>query len=487
MSESKRYNVIFAGAGPGAADLITVRCQNTLKQADLVIYAGSLVNPDILADVSKNCRCLSSADLDLNGTSRLIQEYYELGKRVVRLHTGEPAIYGAIAEQMNELDKLNIPYEIIPGISSAFASAAALKSELTMAGVSQTVILTRRAGRTPVPDGESIPELAAHQATMCIYLTINKISELVNELLEGGYSKTTAIGVVYRASWGNEKIIRGTLADIAGKVTAAGVTRQAMIIVGDVLKRGGEKSKLYSSTFSHEFRDKKDNAGIVFRGDIAIYAITNGGCQVARNIQRALPNTTLFVPTRFSVNGEETFDKGEFTSRLTENWQRYAGHIFVMSTGIVVRKLMPLIESKTKDPAVVVCDEQAQHAISLLSGHIGGANRLAKRVAGIIGAAPVITTATDVQGVVAFDEMAAIQGWRVENPELIKVLNSMLLEKKKIGVVIPEHILKEYYGNNDAVIYGNSVSELLNKSVDGVVILDNEVDSTLPVLKLRST
>ena len=173
MSEKKVGKVVFAGAGPGAADLITVRCQNELKVADLVIYAGSLVNPDILACVKESCRCVSSADLDLNGTSRLIQEFYEQGKNVVRLHTGEPAIYGAIAEQMNELDKLNISYDIIPGISSAFASAAALKSELTMAGVSQTVILTRRAGRTPVPEGESIPELASHQATMCIYLTIN--------------------------------------------------------------------------------------------------------------------------------------------------------------------------------------------------------------------------------------------------------------------------------------------------------------------------
>jgi len=246
--------VIFAGAGPGAPDLITLRCCEALKNADTVLYAGSLVNPEILKHTSNNCELIDSAHLNLEEIIKVLKSAIESGKNIVRLHTGDPSIYGAITEQMNELDALGIEYEVIPGISSLFASAAALKTELTLPGVSQSIIITRRAGRTPVPDGQNIADFAKHNTTMGIFLSISDIEGLVSELISGGYPRETAVAVVYRVSWSDEKIIRGTLKSIAEKVKTAEITRQAMIIVGNAISKQGDKSLLYDATFAHGYR-----------------------------------------------------------------------------------------------------------------------------------------------------------------------------------------------------------------------------------------
>lgn len=249
-----KKKVIFAGAGPGATDLITMRCCDALKNADIILYAGSLVNPEILSYAQNECELIDSAKLNLEEITSILKRGIEEGKNVVRLHTGDPTIYGAITEQMNELDKYNIEYEVIPGVSSLAASAATLKTELTLPGISQSIIITRRAGRTPVPDGQNIADFAKHKTTMGIFLSISDIEGLVEELITGGYESDTAVAVVYRASWNNEKIVRGTLEDIAEKVRDAQITRQAMIVVGNAISKRGENSLLYDANFAHGYR-----------------------------------------------------------------------------------------------------------------------------------------------------------------------------------------------------------------------------------------
>lgn len=251
--EAGRFPVVFLGAGPGDPELITLKGRRLLDAADVVVYAGSLVNAALLDGIK--ARCHDSASLDLEAIMDLLARGYENGQRVVRLHTGDPAIYGAIREQMQWLDARQIPYEVVPGVSSAFASAAALKVELTVPEVTQTVIFTRQAGRTPVPERESLRNLARAQASMCIFLSVSMIGTVVADLLEGGYPAETAIAVVEKASWPDQQIVRGTLADIAEQIKNSQIKKTAMIVVGPALsQKSTVVSKLYDAAFSHEYR-----------------------------------------------------------------------------------------------------------------------------------------------------------------------------------------------------------------------------------------
>ena len=251
--------VLFVGAGPGDPELITVKGLKALQQADVVVYAGSLVNPALLSELKPGAVAHDSAPLTLEQVLTILAEAVAAGQQVVRLHTGDPSIYGAIQEQMEALDALGIGYDVIPGVTAAFAAAAGLKQELTLPGVSQTVVLTRIEGRTPVPEKEKLARIAALGATVCLYLSVSMMEEVVAELLAGGvYTPQTPVAVVSRASWPDERIVEGTLADIAGKVREAGIGRQALILVGEVLsaRTAGvpEKSLLYDKDFSHGFR-----------------------------------------------------------------------------------------------------------------------------------------------------------------------------------------------------------------------------------------
>ena len=251
--------VSFVGAGPGAPDLITIRGARLLRHADVVIFAGSLVDRKLVQLYATTADIHDSAGMTLTDVLTVMTDTIAAGKNVVRVHTGDPSIYGAIQEQMEALDRLGINYEVVPGVTSAFAAAAALKQELTLPEVSQTVIITRMEGRTPVPERERLGKIAAIGATMVIYLSVGMIEKVVEQLLEGAYLPETAAAIVCRASWEDEQIIECTLADIAAKVREAGIDRQAMIIVGDVLaaRREGLKAKslLYDGGFAHGFRD----------------------------------------------------------------------------------------------------------------------------------------------------------------------------------------------------------------------------------------
>ena len=246
---------VFIGAGPGDIELLTLKGYKVIQKAEVIIYAGSLVNPKILEYNENNAEIYNSASMDLNETTESIRKGVSEGKLVARVHTGDPSIYGAIAEQIRELKKLDIEYEIIPGVSSVFATAAALESELTLPEISQTVIITRPEGRTPKPKGESISSLSKHHGTMCIFLGVGMIEEVVEELLVG-YEKTTPVAVVKKASWPYEEIVRGTLEDIADKVKQAGFKKTSMIIVGDAIGTTDfNPSKLYDKDFKHEYRN----------------------------------------------------------------------------------------------------------------------------------------------------------------------------------------------------------------------------------------
>lgn len=245
--------VYFMGAGPGSPELLTVKAANMLKNCQVCIYAGSLVSPDIISLINKKAQTHDSSKISLDETIGIIQQANNEEKDVIRLHTGDPSIYGAVGEQMNRLDKLSIAYEVIPGVSSFQAAAAALNIELTCPEVSQTVILTRTSGRTPMPPNQDIDTLAQSQSTLCLFLSIHKIGEVTKQL-DKYYGRNCPVAVVYHASWHDQIIIRGTISDIKDKTRKYGITKTAMVIIGHALAKPETESKLYDSHFTHGFR-----------------------------------------------------------------------------------------------------------------------------------------------------------------------------------------------------------------------------------------
>lgn len=248
--------VHFVGSGPGDPDLLTLKGDRLLREADLIIYAGSLVNIQILYRVREDCVLLDSATMNLQEICDKMIEYARAGKKVVRLHSGDPSIYGALREQMNLLKAAEVPYKMVPGVSSLAAAAAAVGREYTLPEISQTVILTRLAGRTPVPESQALSKLAVHEASMAIFLSVEKIDEVVAEL-RTGYSTDTPVAVVYKASWPQELVIEGTLDDISEKVKAAGIKLSALVLVGRFLGEPVAESKLYDAGFTHGCREAK--------------------------------------------------------------------------------------------------------------------------------------------------------------------------------------------------------------------------------------
>ena len=247
--------VHFVGAGSGAVDLITVRGAKLLGEADVVIYAGSLVNPELLNYCKEDCEIHNSAKMTLEQVIDVIKNAENAGKTTVRLHTGDSSIYGAVREQMDELDRLGIPYDSTPGVSSFLAAASSMNLEYTLPGVSQSLIITRMAGRTPVPPKESIESFAAHQATMAIFLSTGLLTELQQRLVAGGYPADTPAAIVYKASWEDEKICRCTVDSLAETAKTNGITKTALILVGHAVAQADyDRSKLYDPQFTTEFR-----------------------------------------------------------------------------------------------------------------------------------------------------------------------------------------------------------------------------------------
>ena len=245
----------FVGAGPGAPDLITVRGARLLAEADVIVYAGSLVNPALLDGRKEGCAVYDSAQMTLEEVLSVMVPAAQEGSLVVRLHTGDPCVYGAHREQMDALDAAGVPYEVCPGVSSFCGAAAALRAEYTLPGVSQTVILTRMEGRTPVPGREQIEALAAHGSSMVIFLSAGRLGELSRRLIAGGYAPDTPAAIVYKATWPDEKVIRTTVSGLAEAAAKEQVTKTALITVGGFLGASYERSKLYDPSFTTGFRE----------------------------------------------------------------------------------------------------------------------------------------------------------------------------------------------------------------------------------------
>ena len=247
--------VHFVGAGPGAPDLITLRGAELLKQADVIIYAGSLVNPALLELAREDCEIYNSAKMTLEQVVGVMKQAEAAGKTTVRLHTGDPCVYGAIREQMDALDELGIPYDDVPGVSSFCGAAAALRAEYPLPGVSQSVIITRLAGRTPVPEAESLASMASHGASMAVFLSGGMLERVQEELLKGAYTADTPAALVYKATWPEEKTVRCTVGTLARAGEELGISKTALVLVGNFLDSPYEKSKLYDPAFTTEFRE----------------------------------------------------------------------------------------------------------------------------------------------------------------------------------------------------------------------------------------
>jgi len=316
--------VYFVGAGPGDPELITLKGKRLLESADVVIYAGSLVNPALLEGIEAEVH--NSANMSLDEIIDTIKKAINDKKTVVRLHTGDTSFYSAISEQIEELKKLGIPYEVVPGVTSAAAAAASIGQELTIPEISQTVIFTRLEGRTPVPAAEKLRSLSEHRSSMVIFLSVSMIDKVVDELKSGGYPDDTPVVVVYKASWPDEKIIRGSLKDIAEKVRASGIKKTALILVGQALRASEEplglRSRLYDSQFEHGFRQSSHAKR---KGRLRVVGIGPGGTEhITQAAREAIEGAELIVGytkyidlIRGLINGKEVFETG-----MTQEIQR---------------------------------------------------------------------------------------------------------------------------------------------------------------------
>ena len=467
--------VEFVGAGPGAEDLITVRGLRALEQADLVVYAGSLVNPAHLKACKADCTCLDSASMNLGEQIEAMSDAALAGKRVVRLHTGDPAMYGAINEQIRGLAQKGVAASIIPGVSSVFAAAAALGCELTSPDVSQSVVLTRTPGRTPMPQGEDAAAFARTGAMLVFFLSTGKVGELMRHLMEqGGLAEDTPAAIVYRASWPDERILRGTVGDIARQAEEAGLGRQALVIVGRALGANGTASRLYDADFSHGYRNRLVSEN--FDGRCALYAFTDKGLTRAREIAAGLGLPTVLHSTRpSSAEGIVHIPAQDFDSRLAANWAQFDAHIFIGATGIPFRKATPLLRGKSIDPAVLACPESGSHVIALTSGHFGGTNRLARRIARITGGQAVIGSPADVNGLPAFDEAAAQEHARILNPKAVRALNAALLDGTPIAFCGTRAVFERHFASTGQVVFFENPQKV---TCGHAVLWDSE--NTLP-------
>ena len=400
--------VHFVGAGPGACDLITVRGMNRIKEADVIIYAGSLVNPELLSYAKADCKIYNSAHMTLDEVVSVMREAEAAGKGTVRLHTGDPSVYGAIREQMDLLDECGIAYDVCPGVSAVFGAAASLACEYTLPDVTQTLILTRAEGKTPVPEKENLRSLAAHRASLVLYLSSGLARKVRQDLLLGGYAEDTPVAVVYKATWPEEKIIRTTLAKLPEDMEAAGITKTALIIVSPALGNDYEKSRLYDAAFATEYRGATEIAFPAGIRRVLLITCSVRGYATMQKLAKKLENISgAEIITKVKCEAlPEASMKETVKACVDAYFEQVDAIVFVTASGIAVRSVAEHLTHKSKDPAIVCMDECGKHVISLVSGHAGGANAFTQMLADVMWATPVITTATDVEGRFSVDDYA---------------------------------------------------------------------------------
>lgn len=468
--------IYFVGAGPGAQDLITVRGKKLLSCADVVIWAGSLVNPRLLLNCRENVAIFDSSKMTLSETTDVLLDSQKRGLNAVRLHTGDGSLYGAIGEQIEELKKHNVNFEICPGVSSLFGAAAALKKEFTVPNKTQSLIITRLSGRTSVPENESLEKLSKHGSSMAIFLSADKIEAVCEKLLQGGaFSKKTPCAVVFRATWEDEKIIWGTLETISKKTQEAGIKNHAIIFAGDFLGENAEKSRLYASDFSTSFRNAQEKENHAFSFDCAkILTFSERGHILAEKIAEKLTNCkNVQIKSCFGENRLEA--KTQTRDAFFESGRRIL--IFVGAIGIAVRTIAPFVQSKMSDPAVLCVDEKARFCVPILSAHVGGANEICRLISDSFGSTAVITSATDVNGVPALDEWASQNDFAIQNPKEIKTLAKKLILGEKIGIFVQNPLLERDEVKNLLLDSHFFYEENPNKA--NLVLLDSKIQNQI--------
>ena len=437
--------VHFVGAGPGACDLITVRGMNRIKEADVIIYAGSLVNPGLLSYAKADCKIYNSAHMTLDAVVDVMREAEAAGKGTVRLHTGDPSVYGAIREQMDLLDECGIAYDVCPGVSAVFGAAASLACEYTLPDVTQTLILTRAEGKTPVPEKENLRSLAAHRASLVLYLSSGLARKVRQELLLGGYAEDTPVAVVYKATWPEEKIIRTTLAKLPEDMEAAGITKTALIIVSPALGSIYEKSKLYDAAFATEYRGATEIALPAGIRRVLLITCSVRGYATMQKLAKKLENISgAEIITKVKCEALPEVSMRETVKACVDTYfAQVDAIVFVTASGIAVRSVAEHLAHKSEDPAIVCMDECGKHVISLVSGHAGGANALTQMLADVMWATPVITTATDVEGRFSIDDYAREHNLVVTDWAKAKAISAEVLAAGAEPVWIEEPVVAQ--------------------------------------------
>ncbi len=447
--------IYFIGAGPGAPDLISLRGAKLLSQADVCIYAGSLVNPELLDLCPPHCQIYNSATMTLEEVVERMQEAADQDALCVRLHTGDPSLYGAIREQIDQLKAQGIPFAVCPGISSFSAAAAALGVEYTLPEVSQSLIISRIAGRTPVPEKESLNLLAQHQTSLVIFLSAGHIDRVQAELLAGGYPPETPAVLAYKVSWPEEKTFACTVATLTETAAREGIENFALILVGNFLAHDYARSKLYDPDFATSFRQvvapssfeqgsSRPGPNFFEQGSsrpcpsffeaspsiapqVSIISFSEQGQFLANQI-------VSWVEGHGAIAQAQRCPEGGLQAWTAEHFAQSSALIYVGATGIAVRAISPYLHSKTLDPAVLAVDETGQFVVPLVSGHLGGANQLAEELAAVLEAMAVVTTATDRRQLWAVDNWTRAHGYHILNPEDIKRVSSQILAGKAVKI-----------------------------------------------------
>lgn len=431
MAEIAPGKVFFIGAGPGDPELITIKGEKRIAAADLILYAGSLVPKEILRAARSNVGIHDTVRMPLDRQIDLMADAAWEGKAVARVHTGDPSIFGAIHEQMCGLRARNVAFEVVPGVSSVFAAAAALSLEFTLPELTQTLILTRVSGRTRVPEKERLRSLARHRASLAIFLSASLLPQVVSELAEAGYAADTAVAVVYRASWPDQIVVRATLGTIEAEAGRVGLTNQSLIIVSPGLDNppAPAVSHLYGA-----YQDREQT-----RSGHAIFALTEPAIAFARKLLNELPNSALFVPETMiqddSDAGKMIAIRNGVRDALQNEFLRAESLICIMASGIVVRSIAPMLTNKHRDPAVIVSDPQGRFIVSLLGGHEGGANALAQRIARISGGQAVVTTASDNRDIPALDVLAQNHRWTLHPQSDLAAIMAALVNETPVTLL----------------------------------------------------
>ncbi|MDY0307978.1 MAG: precorrin-4 C(11)-methyltransferase [Desulfovibrionaceae bacterium] len=459
--------VYFIGAGPGDPELITVRGRDLVTRADLVLYAGSLVPAKVVACAKPGAVVVDSAGMSLDATHALMLDTARKGGLVARVHTGDPSLFGSVREQIALLDRDGVTWAIIPGVTAAFAAAARAGVSFTVPETTQSLVITRLHGRTPVPESERLSELARHGSSVAVYLSADKAGELAGELRLAGSPENTVIVIGHKVGHPQEKIVRTTLAELEKSVQAGNITRQAVFLILPGETAPQIQSRLYAASFGHGFREAERPQTWP---RMAVYAMTRQGLGLAGRIAAMAP-ADLFATSRLAEGEVRGFER--IADQVRANFPLYHAHVFVAATGIVVRSIAPLLHSKTTDPAVVVCDQNGEHVVSLLSGHLGGANDLARRIGAHIGGRPVITTATDTAGTPAIDILAQNRDCAIADPSRLATINSVLAEGGRVTVHDPENRLGLY---DDANL--NTSFELVDDPQAQVLVSWKKVTTT---------